>query len=231
MQEQGRGVHLHRSRQEPAEEVHVPAKGGQLRAPAHTAPEPRWGRRETRKPACSSRGSGREPILTARSEEGVRTPGLVPGPAGHGRAHSPPGTSGPSTLTWPVAWKHNQGCFLSASPHTRRLLLCTPSAGGIASAHGTHSQAGLGHGAVTVSPRRPGTQETCRPMSTLSIPNHTSEGMKATRLHSRPIPPPPPAHTRKPSGRLESTPAAHREPSDATSHCESRPCHKGHEPP
>lgn len=35
MQEQGRGVHLHRSRQEPAEELHVPAKGSQLRAPAH----------------------------------------------------------------------------------------------------------------------------------------------------------------------------------------------------
>lgn len=139
-----------------------------------------------RKPACTS---GREPTLTAHSKEGGRTPGLGPRSAEHGRAHSPPGVSGPSTLTWPMTWKHSQGCFLSVSPHTRRLSLRTPSAGGIASVHGTHSQAGLGHGAGTVSPQRTGKQETCRPMGVLSEPNHTSEGMKVTRLNSQPYPP------------------------------------------
>lgn len=54
VQEQGRGVHLHRARQQPAEELHVPAERGQLSAPSHVPavprrpPRPAGARRKTR---------------------------------------------------------------------------------------------------------------------------------------------------------------------------------------
>lgn len=54
VQEQGCGVHLHRARQQPAEELHVPAGRGQLSAPSHVPaaprrpPRPAGARRKTR---------------------------------------------------------------------------------------------------------------------------------------------------------------------------------------
>lgn len=78
VQEQGCSVHLHRARQQPAEELHVPAGHGQLSAPSHVPAAP----------CCPPAPSGgQEEDEGHAAPPGVPTPGA---PYGEPRSRSEP---------------------------------------------------------------------------------------------------------------------------------------------
>ena len=193
MQEQGRGVHLHGPRQEPAEKLHVPAKGSQLRL-------------STRRPHGSRAQEGLQgneethPLfqeIRARTHpEGSQQGGLAAPQAlalalqSPGEPTTPPRSTGPPTLIQ----MQNQGRPLRGSPS----VSTEPRAGRARS------------GAVRSMGKRAAIP------SMLSEPALTSEGVRVTQSLS-PIHPAFWSH-----GETQHTPTP-RKPSEATSHVRGAP--------
>lgn len=115
MQEQGRGVHLHGPRQEPAEKLHVPAKGSQLRL---STGRPHGSRAQEGLQGNEETHPLFQEIRARTHPEGSQQGGLAAPQAlalalqSPGEPTTPPRSTGPPTLTQ----MQNQGRPLRGSP-------------------------------------------------------------------------------------------------------------------